>query len=179
MKLISLVILIETTRILSFEFEDQTIGVLNSSAVLDRSKRWIHKYSRPNPSRYVSTGCHKIDFHVNFYELGWDKWIIYPKVFNAHLCVGGCGLPKLIPQMYRKRKDNSRIGRLPKSIVTQLTNHAQIMSILEYKYPNLNQQMTKCVSTRLKPLTVIFLNEMGRIQTKQYKDMIVDECGCR
>ena len=50
---------------------------------------------------------------------------------------------------------------------------------LEYKHPELNQQMTKCVSTKLKPLTVIFLDEYGQIKTKQYDDMIVEECGCR
>jgi hypothetical protein len=53
------------------------------------------------------------------------------------------------------------------------------MSILEFKNPKQNREMTKCVSTRLKPLTVIFIDEKGLIKTKVYEDMIVDECGCR
>ena len=63
--------------------------------------------------------------------------------------------------------------------VVQVTNHAQIMSILEFRHPEINKQMTKCVSTKLKPLTVIFLDEYGQIKTKQYEDMVVEECGCR
>lgn len=122
--------------------------------------------------------CHRIDFHVNFLELGWDKWIIYPQTFNAHLCTGNCTLP------LRKRKrtyTSSKVGAGISTVsVTSTTNHAQIMSILEYKHPEMmSQQMTKCVSTKLSPLKVIFYNEYGQIKTKLYEDMIVEECGCR
>lgn len=140
-----------------------------------RSKRSTIYYL----NRYRSSTCHKKDFYVNFYELGWDRWVLYPKVFNAHICVGGCGLPKMINFMNSKRKDKKRSRYSPKSLITKLTNHAQVMSILEYRHPKLNQQMTKCVPTKLKPLTVIYLNDYGRIMTKQYKDMVVEECGCR
>jgi len=118
-----------------------------------------------------------MDFNVNFVELGWDKWILYPKIFNAHICSGNCQLP-----LKMKRKSyvsySSHETSYTSSLV-QVTNHAQIMSILEYKHPEINKHMTKCVSTKLKPLTVIFLDEYGQIKTKQYEDMVVEECGCR
>lgn len=118
--------------------------------------------------------CRKRDFNVNFYDLGWGKWIIYPKVFNAHRCEGDCSLPSMGKYIGRQKSELSR------SSSVKMTNHAQIMSILELKHPELsNKQMSKCVSTRLKPLTVIFLDERGQIKTKQYRDMIVEECGCR
>ena len=117
------------------------------------------------------TNCKKLDFNVNFVELGWDKWIIFPKIFNAHICSGDCSLP-FNKQSFLQSSSSS-------SGFVQVTNHAQIMSILEYKHPKINKQMTKCVSTKLKPLTVVFLDENGLIKTKQYEDMIVDECGCR
>ncbi|CAF0708780.1 unnamed protein product [Brachionus calyciflorus] len=168
MKLTSLVLIVIDLISIINSFEQYFFD--NQTELIDRS----------NPK--LNSGCRKIDFHVNFHELGWDKWIIYPKVFNAHLCVGTCHLPKLAPQILRKRKDNRNYGGagvIPRSLVKKLSNHAQVMSILEFKYPGLNRQMTKCVSTRLKPLTVISLDEMGRIKTKQYNDMIVEECGCK
>lgn len=170
MRLISLVILIKLISVLSKEYSN-----LTDLSTQSRSKRSRYFYS----NRFSPTTCHKTDFYVNFYELGWDKWIIFPKVFNAHICSGGCGLPKIMSFMNMKRSNRKRMRHLPKSLVNKLTNHAQIMSILEYRYPQLNKQMTKCVPTRLKPLTVIYLNEIGRIMTKQYEDMVVEECGCR
>jgi hypothetical protein len=139
-----------------------------------KSKRSIKHRQVTNNKRKKKVNrrinCKKLDFNVNFVELGWDKWIIFPKMFNAHVCSGDCSLP------FSNNK-NLFLTSLKSSSVT---NHAQIMSILEFKHPNLNkQQMTKCVSTKLKPLTVVFLDDNGFIKTKQYEDMIVDECGCR
>lgn len=127
------------------------------------------KRNSKSGQRQAAANCKKLDFNVNFVELGWDKWIIFPKIFNAHMCSGDCSLPF-------KNHNSFFSSSLRSSVVT---NHAQIMSILEYKHPDLNKQMTKCVSTKLKPLTVVFLDENGFIKTKQYEDMIVDECGCR
>ncbi len=129
--------------------------------------------------------CRRVDFNVNFLELGWDKWILFPKTFNAHACTGDCSLP--LQRMRKRRVQQAGVSRRgvksqrrsSTSVATSATNHAQIMSILEFKHPGLSKQMTKCVSTKLKPLTVIFLDEQGQIKTKQYEDMIVDECGCR
>ena len=137
--------------------------------------------------------CHRLDFNVNFVELGWDKWILFPKVFNAHICSGDCSLPLI---NHRRRKSHFSYSSSStssstslsisetssssfSSSVVQATNHAQIMSILEFKHPDINKHMTKCVSTKLKPLTVVFLDESGLIKTKQYQDMVVEECGCR
>lgn len=119
---------------------------------------------RKRQQKYRNPNCKKVDFNVNFSELGWEKFIIYPKVFNAYLCSGSCMLP------FKRYMSNSGVPS---------TNHAQIMSILEFKNPTINKEMTKCVSTKLKPLTVIFVDENGQIKTKVYQDMIVDECGCR
>lgn len=145
------------------------------------TKRSTYSYKGKKVNFVQAFKCKKQDFNVNFYELGWDKWIIYPKVFNAHLCTGNCRLPPFSSSgTYANRSTSSFIGSsFVASSAVKITNHAQIMSILEYKHPELNKQMTKCVSTKLKPLTVIYLGSRGQIKTKQYKDMIVEECGCR
>ena len=143
-------------------------SMFSSRAV--KRKKFTKQRKNDKKIKRQMTNCKKLDFNVNFVELGWDKWIIFPKIFNAHMCSGDCSLP------LNKNHNAFFSSSLRSSIVT---NHAQIMSILEYKHPNRNKQMTKCVSTKLKPLTVVFLDENGFIKTKQYEDMIVDECGCR
>ena len=130
------------------------------SKILNKRTVSVRKKNRRN-------NCRLFDFYVNFEDLGWNKWIIYPKSFNAFVCSGSCSIPLI-----------SRQGRFTKSKV-QITNHAQIMSILEFKNPKIVKQMTKCVSTKLRPLNVMFLDERGLIKTKRYDDMIVEECGCR
>ena len=152
---------------LSTKDENETsITSINNTSMshqnfLNRTKRHAYRRRYKKRQRY-SSNCKKVDFNVKFSELGWEKFIIYPKVFNAYLCSGNCELPSFM-----------RRSAVPS------TNHAQIISILEFKNPEIKAATAKCVSTRLKPLTVIFIDENGRIKTKVYKDMIVDQCGCR
>lgn len=148
---------------------DEGVVMKAADLVLNRTKRLSGRRQRrirmrKRQQKYRNPNCKKVDFNVNFSELGWEKFIIYPKVFNAYLCSGSCMLP------FKRYMSNRGVPS---------TNHAQIMSILEFKNPTINKEMTKCVSTKLKPLTVIFVDENGQIKTKVYQDMIVDECGCR
>lgn len=155
------------------------------------SKRSVNEKRHRRRTRIGN--CQKVDFNVNFVELGWDKWILFPKIFNAHICSGDCSLPltsqrrksyfsyssSLTSSSSSSSSSISEASSTFTSSVVQVTNHAQIMSILEFKHPEINKHMTKCVSTKLKPLTVVFLDDYGQIKTKQYQDMIVEECGCR
>ncbi|MEE6488342.1 hypothetical protein FKM82_015207 [Ascaphus truei] len=49
--------------------------------------------------RHVSDGsgsrtlCRKVDFHVDFKQIGWGAWILQPKKFNAYRCEGECPNP--------------------------------------------------------------------------------------
>lgn len=119
--------------------------------------------------------CEKRAFFVNLFDLGWGQYFIHPKSFNAYRCVGDCSLSTMGRYYYEPRR-----GKRRRNVPTKVTNHAQVMSILEYKHPELlNANESKCVSTRYKPLFVVFLDERGRMKAKRYEDMIVDECGCR
>ncbi len=163
-------------------YSNFSITKTREKRALVHGKRYLQQQKRTNY-------CRRVDMNVNFKELGWDKWIIFPKVFNAHLCTGDCSLPlrmrkKILSTSYTLNggslKPASKLNKESSAIIsTSATNHAQIMSILEYKHPEMNKDMTKCVSTKLRPLTVVFLDENGQIKTKQYEDMIVEECGCR
>ncbi len=62
--------------------------------------------------------CKKLDFIVNFTEIGWERWIVYPATYNAYYCSGQCPIPLTLQTV--NDDDNS----------LQITNHAQMMSVL-------------------------------------------------
>jgi hypothetical protein len=116
--------------------------------------------------------CKRLDFIVNFKDIGWEKWIVYPRTFNAYTCSGSCSAPLTNNDQNIFKTSNS-----PQTDM-QVTNHAQLMSIIEYK-ENRMDKMTSCVPTKFKPLKVIYINAEGEIDIQEYENMIVKQCGCR
>lgn len=45
---------------------------------------------RPSPERPLSSDCHRAEVEISFQELGWDSWIIHPKVLSFSYCHGNC-----------------------------------------------------------------------------------------
>ena len=116
--------------------------------------------------------CKRLDFIVNFNDIGWEKWILYPRSYNAFYCSGSCAAP------LETNDDNTIMTTDTPLVDSQVTNHAQLMSIIEYK-ENRRTKMTSCVPTKLNPLRVIYINQEGEIDIKDYENMIVKQCGCR
>uniref|UniRef100_A0A6J0SV78 Nodal n=1 Tax=Pogona vitticeps TaxID=103695 RepID=A0A6J0SV78_9SAUR len=101
--------------------------------------------------------CHRVDFYVDFEEIGWGSWIIYPKRYNAFRCDGKCPVPleeKFLP-----------------------TNNAYMQSVLKYYHPE-KVPAACCIPVRLSPLSLLYYEE-GRVSLGHHEDMIVEECGCR
>lgn len=121
--------------------------------------------------------CKRLDFIVNFTDIGWEKWILYPKSFNAYYCNGKCDAPLAVNI---NEADNNVLLETSTTAISeaQVTNHAQIMSIIEYNSQN-NKKLTNCVPTKLNPLKIVYVNEDGEIEIKEYENMIVMQCGCR
>ncbi|KAJ7324224.1 hypothetical protein JRQ81_017244 [Phrynocephalus forsythii] len=105
----------------------------------------------------TKTLCHRVDFYVDFEEIGWGSWIIYPKRYNAFRCDGKCPVPleeKFLP-----------------------TNYAYMQSVLKYYHPE-RVPAACCIPVSLSPLSLLYYED-GKVSLGHHEDMIVEECGCR
>ncbi|KAM9618393.1 nodal homolog [Trichechus inunguis] len=100
--------------------------------------------------------CRKVKFQVDFNQIGWGSWIIYPKQYNAYRCEGEC--PNPVGEEFHP------------------TNHAYIQSLLKHYQPH-RVPSTCCAPVKTKPLSMLYV-ENGRVLLDHHKDMIVEECGC-
>uniref|UniRef100_H3AIJ3 Southpaw n=2 Tax=Latimeria chalumnae TaxID=7897 RepID=H3AIJ3_LATCH len=109
-----------------------------------------------NPVEEGKPICKKMDMHVDFEQIGWGGWIVYPKRYNAYRCEGQC--PSPVDESFRP------------------TNHAYMQSLLKMYQPN-RVPCPSCVPTKLSPLSMLYY-ESGEVVLRHHEDMIVEECGC-
>ncbi|XP_041637980.1 inhibin alpha chain [Cheilinus undulatus] len=50
----------------------------------------IDLLQRPSHERPQQSDCHREEIQISFEELGWDNWIVYPKVMMFYYCNGNC-----------------------------------------------------------------------------------------
>ncbi|KAM9773248.1 nodal-related 2 [Syngnathus typhle] len=123
-----------------------------------RSKRGHVKRTSGAPGRGPDDGlCRRVDLHVDFNDIGWGSWIIFPKRYNAYRCEGSCPGPlgaHLNP-----------------------TNHAYMQSLLKHYHPS-RVVPPCCAPTKMSPLSMLYY-ENGEMLLRHHEDMMVDECGCQ
>ncbi|XP_046566935.1 protein dbl-1-like [Haliotis rubra] len=98
--------------------------------------------------------CCRYHTYISFKEIGWDDWVIAPPGYDAYYCAGEC------PHRYKMAH-----------------TFAGIKSLLHHMDPTRVPQPT-CTATRLRPLTLLSLDEFGKMTYSDHPDMIVDECKC-
>ncbi|XP_056627184.1 nodal-related 2 [Triplophysa dalaica] len=103
-----------------------------------------------------STLCKRVDMHVDFNQIGWGSWIVFPKKYNAYRCEGSCPNP---------------LGE-----ELQPTNHAYMQSLLKYYHPN-RVPAACCAPTKMSPLSMLYY-ENEELILRHHEDMVVEECGC-
>uniref|UniRef100_UPI003AAB8A1A nodal-related 2 n=1 Tax=Centroberyx gerrardi TaxID=166262 RepID=UPI003AAB8A1A len=101
--------------------------------------------------------CRRVDLHVDFNQIGWGSWIIFPKRYNAYRCEGSCPSP---------------LGE-----DLNPTNHAYMQSLLKHYHPD-RVASPCCAPTKMSPLSMLYY-ENGEMLLRHHEDMIVDECGCQ
>ncbi|KAF1371857.1 hypothetical protein PFLUV_G00273710 [Perca fluviatilis] len=45
---------------------------------------------RPSQERPQHDDCHRAEIEISFEELGWDNWIVHPKLMTFYYCHGNC-----------------------------------------------------------------------------------------
>ncbi|XP_056326072.1 nodal-related 2 [Danio aesculapii] len=107
-------------------------------------------------SLHKSSTCRRVDMHVDFNQIGWGSWIVFPKKYNAYRCEGTC--PNPLGEELRP------------------TNHAYMQSLLKYHHPS-RVPASCCAPTRTSALSMLYY-ENGEMILRHHEDMQVEECGC-
>nr|XP_006630373.2 PREDICTED: growth/differentiation factor 2 [Lepisosteus oculatus] len=114
---------------------------------------------QPRRKRHAKDNyCRRTSLRVDFKEIGWDSWIVAPKVYDAFECKGLCSYP------------------LTDDVTP--SKHAIIQTLVNLNNPN-KAEKACCVPTKLDPITLMYY-ESGIFTVKHfYEGMKVAECGCR
>jgi len=96
--------------------------------------------------------------YVDFAEVEWDDWIIAPPGYHAYVCGGTC------PMMLADHLN--------------ATNHAQVQSLLHSVSSRLVPAPC-CVPTALSSISMLYVDEADKVVLRNYRDMVVEACGCR
>ncbi|KAK2866806.1 hypothetical protein Q7C36_002862 [Tachysurus vachellii] len=118
-----------------------------------RRKNEKNERERENEKKNL---CRRVDMYVDFNQIGWGSWIVFPKKYNAYRCEGACPNP---------------LGEdfLP-------TNHAYMQSLLKHFHPS-RVPSPCCAPVRTSALSMLYY-ENGEMILRHHEEMVVEECGC-
>lgn len=102
--------------------------------------------------------CSRHKMYVDFTDVGWNDWIVAPPGYDAYYCQGECNFP------------------LAQHLNT--TNHAIVQTLMNSVNPT-KVPKSCCVPTSLNSVSMLYLDDEGKVVLKNYKEMTVIGCGCR
>ena len=123
-----------------------------------RSTRPRRKHRRKHGGRHRDRNCRRHKLFVDFQDVGWNDWIVAPPGYHAYFCHGECPFPMA---------DH-----------LNSTNHAIVQTLVNSVNPSAVPRAC-CVPTDLSPISMLYLDEQEKVVLKNYKDMVVEGCGCR
>ncbi|XP_050424178.1 protein decapentaplegic-like [Adelges cooleyi] len=148
-----------------FDFESASKPVLmvytddgtnkKSSSSMLRNKRSTDESSSKKSKKKI---CQRYPLYVDFKEVGFSDWIQAPQGYDAYYCHGECTFP-LANHM-------------------NASNHAVMQTLMNSINP-VAVPRACCVPTKLRPQTLLYVDDEGKLVVKNYPEMAVEECGCR
>lgn len=123
---------------------------------MQRRRRATRKHGGRRQDKREPCSRHKM--YVDFADVGWNDWIVAPPGYDAYYCHGECNFP------------------LAEHLNT--TNHAIVQTFMNSVNPA-KVPKSCCVPTSLTVVSMLYLDDEGKVVLKNYKDMAVIGCGCR
>lgn len=102
--------------------------------------------------------CCRKKLKINMVELGLDRWILQPRQFDAHYCVGKC------PSKH-----------------SPASTHALIQGYLavhRLKSRHKKPPQPCCAPSQLAKLDIMFFNKTGHLVIQPWDNVVVSKCAC-
>ena len=128
----------------------KVLNVSSKETPQQRSPRSVHS-NHAGP-------CRRRNLVIHFKDLGWDDWVIAPRMYSAYHCVGTCQTPDV-----NKMK----------------TNHARLQLFLSQQDSDLADAPC-CVPDQLGSISMLYYGGPGESTyvLKQMNDFVVKSCAC-
>ncbi|XP_073540442.1 dorsalin-1-like [Phyllobates terribilis] len=149
----------DLTQIMLFK-QNNNLGIFSENSTTDHGEGHepLEEGKKRSKRSAERDHCTKVSLMVNFKDIGWDSFIIFPPSYDAGQCVGTC---------YYPLTDNLKP-----------TKHALVQSVMHMTKPK-DVGNVCCVPTKLESLHVVYRENKQIVIKKNYEDMKVVECGCR
>ncbi|XP_064604829.1 inhibin beta B chain-like [Liolophura sinensis] len=108
--------------------------------------------------------CCKEKLKIDFEEIGWGDWIIFPKTFEPSFCRGTCETARSMPGI------NTHHSNLLKTYIHSIANPA----LEEALHTDLQ---TCCAPTKMRRVSMLLMDDRQNV-IKQDMELVVGECGC-
>lgn len=108
-------------------------------------------FQRPSQERPQHSDCHRAEVQISFQELGWDNWIVDPKVLAFSYCHGNCSASDRTSVMLGITQCCAPVPGTMKSLQITTTSDGGY----SFKYetlPNIIPEECSCIWTQLSQL---------------------------
>ncbi|GAB0086382.1 growth/differentiation factor 8 [Sergentomyia squamirostris] len=138
-----------------------TVGARQPFIVVDVASAGGGKRVRRNINCSAGvTDCCRERLYVNFADIEWDDWIIYPPGYHAYFCRGSCNSVATIA-----------LGSHHNYVIRKF--------MLKNQYQAKTLRMTPCcTATEFSALQLFYLDSNNTATQKVLPNMIVEGCGC-
>ncbi|XP_072259160.1 nodal homolog [Pyxicephalus adspersus] len=152
----SLIKTVETSKYVALEKTSRISAIRRHRRNKNDNHHLLINNVPSRPEEHGKPLCRRVDMVVDFDEIGWGDWIVYPKRYNAYRCEGACPIP--LNETFKP------------------TNHAYMKSVVKLYQPE-KVECPSCVPLRMSPLSMLYY-EGNEVVVRHHEDMIVEECGC-